>query len=107
MRNSYIKEELKRMAEGVSIRRSEQQRAERHRRNVAALVDFTSNLINVLGNSGVSSFNQPSKNHKGSFNRFNSSLRDYKGAIAGNMFRTRFAPYTGWGEGINKQQFKI
>ena len=107
MDNAYFKEQLKVMSEGASKRYAEQRKAEKHKRNVAALVDFTSNLFSVLGNSGASSIFSPSRKYNGSFNRYSSSLRDYKGAIAGNMFRTRFAPKTGWGNSINSKHFKI
>ena len=107
MNNAYIKEVLTSMSQGANKRYAEQWKAEKHRRNVAALVDFTSNLISVLGNSGVTSIFSPSRKHNGSFSRYNSSLRDYKGVIAGNMFRTRFAPGTGWGNSIDSKHFKI
>lgn len=51
MENEYIKKELEQIYSGVSRRREERNEKLKQQRNVAAIVDFVSNLYNVIGHS--------------------------------------------------------
>lgn len=91
MSNTHIKNELQRLYDDKLRKRQERQR------NAAAIANFASNLMSVLGYSGSSSFSSAPKGHNNPFHRYNGSMRDFKGSIAGGMFSTRFSPTTMWG----------
>lgn len=97
MENEYIKKELEQIYSGVSRRREERNEKLKLQRNVAAIVDFVSNLYNVIGHSMATPSFKNSGNRNKSFNKYDSNMRDFKGSIAGDMFRARFISRTGSG----------
>ena len=83
MSNIYIEKELQEMYNNASMREKERQR---HKRNVAAIADFASNLITILGRTKG---NKPHRNNNKIFKKYKTAVTDYKGTIAGDLFRTK------------------
>ncbi|MBO5865166.1 MAG: hypothetical protein J6Q73_03850 [Bacteroidaceae bacterium] len=95
MNNAFIKDELQRLYDEKLRKKQERQR------NAAAIANFASNLISVLGYSGVPSISSPQKGRNNPFQKYNGTMRDFKGSIASGMFRTRFSPTAMWGMPTN------
>ena len=98
MSNSVFEDELKRRLESAMVRENERLQQARQRRNVAAMVDFASNLLSLVGREkGVrylpvtNSMALHGNAYNAALQRYNESLNDYKGVIAGNMLRERLA----------------
>ena len=98
MSNSVFEDELKRRLESATVRENERLQQARQRRNVAAMVDFASNLLSLVGREkGVrylpvtNSVALHGNAYNAALQRYNESLNDYKGVIAGNMLRERLA----------------
>lgn len=98
MSNMDFHAELKERLDNAMAREKERLRQAKHRRNVAALVDFTSNLLSLVGRRyGVqympvtNSQAQYGNAYNKALQRYNESLNDYKGVVAGNLLRERLA----------------
>lgn len=98
MGNVYLETELKHRLDNAMAREKERLQQAKHRRNVAAMVDFTSNLLSLVGRrNGVrympvtDSLAQYGNDYSKAVQRYNCALNDYKGAIAGNYLRERLA----------------
>lgn len=98
MSNRYVDNELRQMLDSAMERERERLKKASHRRNVAAMVDFASNLISLVGRSkGVRAMpvtniqSQYHKSYGAALERYNKAMRDYKGIIAGDLFRQRLA----------------
>ncbi len=86
--NSYVKRELQRINGNIKQRNADELAKRLHRKNIEDLLSFTSNLFTVLGDTGVS-LPGDRKNSCPSL-KFKTSIKDYKGSIAGHMFSARF-----------------
>lgn len=98
MNNVVFEDELKRRLERAMVREKERLLQARHRRNVAAMVDFASNLLSLAGRGkGVrympvtNALAQHGNAYSAALQRYNESLNDYRGEIAGNILRERLA----------------
>ena len=98
MGNVYLETELQQRLDSAMKREKERLQQARHRRNVAAIVDFTSNLLSLAGRrNGVrylpvtNSLAQHGNEYSKALERYNGVLNDYKGVIAGNLLRERLA----------------
>ena len=88
MSNAYIKKEIQGLRARVSERRERQRQKDEHRRSVAAVVDFASNMFSMLGNAVKRNSCLPGKTFYG----YDFPIKDFNGEIAGRMFRARFSP---------------
>ena len=88
MNNLYTNDELRRIYDSVLLREKRRKELSNHRRNVAAIVDFASS---VLKRKKPEEQNTGAKEPNRTLQRSNNSMKDYKGTIAGEMFRQRFA----------------
>ena len=84
----YINKELERMFENVAEREKKRCELLKHRRNVAAIVDFASSVLR--------SKKPASQSHGADCDSYVlkchcSPIRDYKGTVACEMFRKRFS----------------
>ena len=112
MNNMCFDNELRRRLNNVMEREKERERLAKHRRNVAAMVDFTSNLLSLVGRgNGVRhlpaavSVAQNNDTYDKVLKRYNDSLKDYKGELAGALLRKRLeANKSVAGFGDNLQQ---
>ncbi len=98
MANVYFENELKRRLDSAMAREKERLQQSRYRRNAAAIVDFTSNLLSLVGRGkGVrympvtNTMAQHGGEYAKALQRYNETLNDYKGVIAGNLLRERLA----------------
>ena len=98
MSNPVFEDELKRRLDGAMAREKERLQQARHRRDVAAMVDFTSNLLSLVGRAkGVrympvsNSLAQHGAAYATALQRYGETMKDYKGVIAGNLLRERLA----------------
>ena len=98
MANVYFENELKRRLDSAMAREKERLQSAKHRRNVAAMVDFTSNLLSLVGREKgarympvTNSLAQHGGEYAKALQRYNGMLNDYKGVIAGNLLRERLA----------------
>lgn len=107
MSNRYVDDELQRIHSSAMEREQERSSATRHNRNIAAVVDFTSKLLQALDYSLASSTRLPSKSGVRSYEKYTSPPKDFKGTIAGDMFRTRFSLNTGKRNSSNGRTFKV
>ena len=96
MNNMVFEDELKRRLDSAMAREKERLQQARHRRNVSAIVDFTSNLLSLVGREkGVrylpvtNSLAQHGNAYDKALQRYNETMNDYKGVIAGNLLRER------------------
>ena len=87
--NSFVARELQRINSNIKQRNADESMKRQRWKNVEEFLKFTSNLIPFLGNSGVT-FNAGNSNDRHTM-KFKTSVRDYKGAIAADMFSARFA----------------
>lgn len=83
-----MNDELRRIYDSVLLREKRRKELSNHRRNVAAIVDFASSILRREEpkdqNTGVKGQNR-------ALQRSNNLIKDYRGTIAGEMFRQRFA----------------
>lgn len=107
MSNRFVDDELQRIHNSAMEREQERDSANRHNRNIAAIVDFTSKLLQALDYSLASSTLLPSKSGVGSYGKYASPPKDFKGTIAGDMFRSRFSLNAGKGNSSNNKTFKV
>ena len=96
MSNPVFEDELKRRLNSAMAREKERMQQARHRREVAAMVDFTSNLLSLMGRAkGVrhmpvtNSLAQHGAVYDKALQRYDETMKDYKGVIAGNLLRER------------------
>ncbi len=94
MANVYIEDELEEIYNKATARAIARRKRLDYQRNVAAFVDFASNLVSTLAREKEKIPSSRAKVLKGAFNLDKSPIRDYKGAIVGNLFRERFTPST-------------
>lgn len=90
MGNVYIDEGLRRAKQRVDERIRRERKATKQKQNVAAFVDFASNLFTSPGSSATGTLFPKSKVSSAAFNSFITFPKDYNGVVAGNMFRVRF-----------------
>ena len=98
MSNPVFEDELKRRLNSAMAREKERMQQARHRRDVAAMVDFTSNLLSLMGRAkGVrhmpvtNSLAQHGAVYDKALQRYDETMKDYKGVIAGTLLREHFA----------------
>ena len=91
MENSYLNDVLGDKLEHLLARRKARVKEASHKRNVAAIVDFTSNLMTLIGNSkgvrhsfATNNFPKYDSLYKSVLAQHKDAMRDFKGAIAGN-----------------------
>lgn len=91
MENSYLNDLLGDKLENVLERRRSRVKEAAHKRNVAAIVDFASNLISLIGNSkgvhhsfATNNFPRYNALYKSIRAQHKEAMRDFKGAIAGS-----------------------
>ena len=96
MNNMCFDNELRRRLNNVMEREKERTQLAKHRRNVAAMVEFTSNLLSLVGRgNGVRHLPaavpvaQNNDTYDKVLKRYNDSLKDYKGELAGALLRKR------------------
>lgn len=106
MEENFFKEQMAALYDNALMRSTEQYKRLEHQRNVSAIVDFTSNLLSLLGNSKRTSLRSQPGKRSGSFGKYKSAMKDYGGVIAGNIFGARFTPVAGLGRGYNNTDFK-
>ena len=87
--NAYIGRELQRIKDNIELRSADEREQRRRRKNVEEFLNFTSNLISLLGNSKVTL--QGSRKNNSPIQKFKSSVKDYKGSIAGDIFGAKFS----------------
>ena len=92
MSNVYIQDELEEMYDKAEANAKERRKRLNYQRNVAAFVDFASNLVSTIARERGKLPTSRIKEFKGAFKVYSSPNRDYKGNILGSMFRARFTP---------------
>lgn len=98
MGNRYVDKEIRQIMDNAIMREKERLQRANHQRNVAAIIDFTSNLMSLLGRrNGVRNMPvtalQPTfnKSYADTRQRYDAMLRDYKGLVADELLRKRLA----------------